>query len=660
MAIKQMTHFLAWPTRDKVNAVVHRSTLSDKIILLAILVLAAFVRFYNPFIIDWSSDHSDISLIAQDIVAGKGVSLVGLPSSSGLPHSPFFIYPLVIPYTFTDNPIIVTAFITTLNLLSVVLIWMIAFRYFGPIAAAVAALAFAVHPWGVGYGRSIWSGDHRTFILLIGIILGLRGFFEGRRLAQILCLPVMLIAIQIHYAAWPLMAIYVWMVWSGWHKTKPVILTLSILLGLLTILPFGVGIYQALTDAVAPVAVRPLRRELTLRELIKPSGQMLWLATGLGTEQYVARQNSDDLVRSVGWLRFLWLLQGATVALGLGILWRQHARLFAVLFSIWVLLPLLIFTIPILGVAPHYFIPVIPALCLLFGIGFAWLVETLKRWRPALSLAVWAVYALIVITQVRFTIFTYDYINTHFTPTQFGFGTPVSYFLNARENLRANQDLVFITSNEWLDRSRTGSHVWAPFLRDSALCLRDIPSGSNMAVFPAKPFVAVFAPRAPFDHTLTQMYQVGTPWVVPLRPGEGSYSFYQLERPRPVTGRSITTIPPYHFENGVQITGYQLTDRHLHLAWQLPGRGKGEYSYQIEYLDETGRVLGFQRAPFWAATNWCADDQLITWAEISLPKGGQTLRVGLIREGATSPLRVSDASGHPSEDGALIVLPRDQ
>lgn len=456
------------------------------------------------------------------------------------------------------------------------------------------------------------------------------------------------------------MAIYAWMVWFGWQKTKPVTLLLSALLGLLAILPFGVGIYQTLTDPAAPVAVQALRRELSLYELIKPSGQMLWLATGLGTERYVARESADDLVRSVGLLRFLWLLQGATAVLGLWILWRQHIRFFAVLFSIWVLLPLLVFTIPILAVVPHYFIPVIPALCLLFGIGFAWLVETLRRFRPALPLAVWAVYALIVITQVRFTIFTYDYINTYFTPTQFGFGTPVSYFLNASKNLRDDRDLVFITSNDWLDRSRTGSHVWAPFLRDSALCLRDIPVGSNMAVFPAKPFVAVFAPRAPFDQTLTQVYEVGTPWVVPLRPGEGSYSFYWLEQPGSLNGLTLTTIAPYRFENDVQLTGYQLNDRHLYLAWKLPDRGKGEYSYQIEYLDATGRVLDTQRMPFWAANNWCADDQLITWGEISLPQGAQTLRVELIREGAKIPLRVRDASGHPAEDGALIILTGDQ
>lgn len=637
--------------------VIHRPTLIHVIGLAAIIILAAFVRFYNPFIIDWSSDHSDMALLAQDMATGKNFPLVGQPSSSKFPHSPFYIYPLAIPYLFTNNPVIVTAFITILNLINVVLIWFIAFRYFGPVAATAAALAFAVHPWGVGYGRSIWSGDHRSFLLLIGIILGLRGFLEGKRLAQLFCLPVMLIAVQIHYAAWPLIALYLWMAWSGRQKMTPVVTAISIVLGLLTILPFGIGIYQTLTDPVAPVTPQPLRRELTLREIIKPSGQMLWLATGLGTEQYVARPNADDLLQSVGWLRFLWLLQGAAAALGLWVVWQKHARIFAVLLSIWVLLPLIIFTFPIIAIMPHYFIPVIPALCLLFGIGFAWVVETIQGWRPRLAPTVWVLYSLIVVTQVQFIIFTYDYINTYFTPTQFSFATPVSYFLNASIPLRTERDLIFITSSDWLDHSRTGAHVWEPFVRDSVQCLRDIPVGSKLIVFPAQPFVAVFAPRINPDHILSTTYQQGRSWEVPLRIGEGSYQFYRLEQANTLVIPPMIALPLYHFENGVQLIGYQLNDSYLYLEWQLPDRSRGEYSYQIEYLDQAGRILDTQRLPFWAAKNWCANDRLITWSEVKLLPDYQTLRVTFIREGTNTMLTAYDPTGDRLEDGISISLP---
>jgi hypothetical protein len=634
---------------------IRRVTARDLALLCFILLIGGLIRFSNPQVIDWSSDHSDMSMMAQDIVDGKGIPLVGQPSSAGLPHSPFYIYILTIPYAITDDPIGVTMFITALSLVGVSLLWLIAFRYIGPTVALVAGLAYAVNPWAVSFSRTIWSGDHRAPLLLLGVLLGLHGFVEGKRWAQILCLPVMLIALQIHYAAWALLPLYFWLVWMGRSRTSWRTLAISVLLGALVMLPLTIGMIQFLNaSATAPGSIQAQTRSFSLRDMIKPYGQMVWLATGLGSEQYSARDNAADLLAQARMPTFLWVLQGVALLIGLFSLWTRYPRQLAILLSIWAFLPLLAFTLPIIGVFPHYFIPVIPALYLLVGLGVKWLLDWLGSDRRLLRGGVWAVYGAIVATQGLFVLATLKYVDTHFTPSQFGFGTPIHYMMNARDELRKHNDIVFIDSSDWLDFSRTNSWLWAPFLRDTTSCLRDVQVGSGVAVLPAGPFTAVFAPRAPVDPVLTQLYQTNQPTVFTLRPDEGTYSLNSFDTARAWSGPAFTPIAPVRFENGVQLLGYRLEGNRLMLEWRLPASTKGDYQYTVDLLSTDDKILTQYSAAFWPSKNWCQGDRLITWGTVDTAVEAQTLRVHMLRNRGTAAVHVLDQAGRVAGAEALI------
>jgi hypothetical protein len=62
----------------------------------------------------------------------------------------------------------------------------------------------------------------------------------------------------------------------------------------------------------------------------------------------------------------------------------------------------------------------------------------------------------------------------------------------------------------------------------------------------------------------------------------------------------------------------------------------------------------------WPGRFWCEGDRLITWAEIELPEGVETLRVGLYafeRDGFVNS-NVLDDAGNPVASWADISLPQ--
>ncbi|NKB16104.1 MAG: hypothetical protein HC774_03095 [Sphingomonadales bacterium] len=83
------------------------------------------------------------------------------------------------------------------------LITLLAQRYFSRTVALVTGLTYALNPWAVLYSRKIWAQDYHTPFVLLALLLGLYGFTEDgarswkRQIAQILCLPLLLFALQL-------------------------------------------------------------------------------------------------------------------------------------------------------------------------------------------------------------------------------------------------------------------------------------------------------------------------------------------------------------------------------------------------------------------------------------------------------------------------------
>lgn len=617
-----------------------------------ILVMAGVVRFAQPDAITWSKDHSDMAMMAQDIVDGKGIPLVGQPSSAVIPHSPFYIYVLVFPYLVTDNPVIVTMFIALLDMAAVALLWFIGLRYFGPVTGFVAALAYAVHPWAVAYSRTIWAGDHRVLLFLIALSLGLYGFLEGRRWAQVLCLPIMIIALQVHFAAWALLPVYILLVWAGRSRTSARVMVVSGMLGLLAILPFGIGIVQTLSANTALASdFQGQVRNLSLRDIVKPAGQAVWLMTGLGSEQYSAREIADELIAYTGVPVVLWVLQGVALFIGVITIWRRTAWPIAAIVVTWAFLPPIVFLIPLLDVYPHYFMSSIPAYCLLAGVGVAAAVDwagARKRYaRPAQAVIVGAV-GVIVLTQMVFVLRERDYLDRTYAQSQFGTGPSLRLVTPVIDSLKSYNDVLVIVQDDWLDWSKYGSWVYAPFLRDTAVCLREFQASDQMAVRPQQPFAVLYAPRLPQTPLFDSLYQADDPVVFDLRPGEGAFHLYSLDAAAAWPDDEMQPLTPHRFASGVDLQRYALRPDQVVLEWTLPGAQTGEYAYTITFKNALDETLAQETFPFWDGRYWCAGDTLMTWADAAVPEGTAALIVTL------HPASIQDAGD--ADDAAIIPI----
>jgi hypothetical protein len=591
-------------------------SLYDLLSLGIVLLIAAVLRLAHPLNVIYSQDQADLSTLALDLVEGKSFPLLGIPSSARFPNSPMTVYVVAIPYFISKDPVFVEGFIAIMNVIGVGLVWYLAWRYFNPRVALLAGLAYAINPWAVGYSHDIWAQSYHTPIFLGGLLLGLLGFIDGRRWAQVLCLPVLTIAMQIHFAAWLYLPMYLWLVWVGRARVSKKALIASGLLALLTLLPYLLGVVQAyLSENEMIAGVQTLQREVSLREIIKPSGYMFWLSTGL----------SRDFLIALGVPVFHWVLLGGFTLLGIVAFLQLKERWLTVFVFLWAFLHVVFLSLPLISVAPHYFVPTIPALSLLAALGIDWLLRQTSGRFPLAQPLIMVSLASVFITQAVYIVRAGDHISSTYSPAAGG-GPPLHYLYPVQEALRQYEDVVLINSGDWIDLSRHGSAVWSSLLRETAVCTRELLVSQNFALIPDGTFAAVFTPGTPTNSLFDDMYRVGSPATFALRPGEDSYEIYAVSQP-PVWNGALTDIDPALFENGVELNAYTLQPDRVVLSWQLPAAPSSNYSYQVAFLDSEGEVIEQHWNAFWPRNNWCEDDQLISWLDVAPPRSTATMQI---------------------------------
>jgi 4-amino-4-deoxy-L-arabinose transferase-like glycosyltransferase len=631
-----------------VNPVTRRDLLG----LLLVLAVAALMRFVQPGVLEFLHDEAYLSLLAQDMVSGKGIPLTGMPSSVGVPNSPVSVYIMALPYAVTDNPQAATLFIAALNVLGVGILWLIARRYFGRATALAAGLVYAVSPWAVLYSRKIWAQDFHTPFLLLAFLLGMLGFIEGRRWAQILCLPVLFIGLQIHFAAWALLPVFALLLWVGRRNIRPLPFALSIVLAALTLAPFAAGLSHTLADDPARIQ-NALNR--SGKEGLSLSTEALTIqarfVTGWDVKSWVAPENADFPPAGI-----YWLVLGLAALVGIAtILLRPKHNFYGLFPLLWVVIPVLVFTPTWTPVYPHYFIAGIPMLCLLAGIGFNAIVKNGER--PIVLYSAGGVLCLLIATQAAWWLNTLRYVDRTDTPE--GFGTPMRVMLDVRNALQGQEDVVVLSDGMDVLYDQEPA-VWAVMLRREADCIRTI-TGRDLMLFPAHPFAALTAPNA-LDNPTTKLYRKPDEQVFPTRAGQSVWANpYRLSRfdTAPAwDGPPLTSLEaPAAFGGGAQLSGYHLSADRLYLEWRLPGPVEADYHYFAHFLDAAGEKIGQRDNTLWPGRFWCAGDRLITWADIQLPEGTTTLRVGLytLKNGGFINAPVLDSAGNAA--GTWVDIP---
>lgn len=570
---------------------------------------------------DFSYDQAALSVLALDMASGKSIPLTGIESSARIPNSPMTVYLLAPLYALTDDPQMVTLLIAAWNVVGVGLLWWLAYRYFGARVALLAGLAYALHPHAIHYSRSIWAQDMHTPLIIIGFLLALRGFIEGKRWPQLLALPVLVVAMQVHYAAWTLLPVYLWIVWAGRKQIRWPLLVASIFIAAATMIPFAIGLAQSAETSATAATVIDQLDSLTLRN--KALLYLARLATGLGGP-WVGMPligEYDVVLDTPSVVAALWLLVGVAVVGGLVAVWGRWGRFRAVFLTLWAVLPFAVFVPNWTGVYPHYFIPNLPALALLAALGVDALLAVLPE-RPPLRQIAFGAFTLILLSQGwQYLLFLreVDAVDTALYPT------PLHYLMDVRAPLRSVDDVIISggTSGE------SGYLVWKGLTYRTSSCVRELVVASGaVAVFPDGPF-AVISPPGALAPAAGDLYSTAASLIIPLRPGEGAYTVQLFDEAPDWNGPPITPIAPVRFDNQVQLTGYRLDENRVYLEWALPGEREQGYQYFAHFLDANGEKLGQQDASFWPPHFWCAGDRLILWTDADIPEATATLRVGM-------------------------------
>ena len=629
-------------------------TRRDLLALLVVLVIAALVRMGDGGrLSEFAYDQATLVSLALDMVTGRDLPMLGIESSAGLPNSPMTVYVLAIPYLFTHDPQAVVMWIAAFNVLGVGLLWTLAHRYLNPTVAFVAGLAYALHPHAIHYSRKIWAQDYHTPILLAALLLALYGFLEGKRWAQVLCLPLLLVGVQIHYAAWALVPAFLWIIWTGRRNIDWRALVLGLLLALLTLVPFAIGISQTADAGATASAVVDDLDNLILRN--KALLYMARLFTGLGGPWVGSSLIGvyDVILETPTPITALWLLVGAASVLGLVAVWWRWGVFWGVLLFLWAVFSFLVFVPNWTGVYPHYFVPMLPGLGLAAGIGVEWLATRAPR-APVLRAAVVGLFTLVLLTQ---GVTYWSFLGAASASAEVTDGTPVHYLMDVRAALAAYPDVIISGGST----GESGQPVWEPLLRDTASCVRELViAAGGVAIFPTGPFAVIMPPNA-LEPATGDLYMTADPVLVPLRPDEGVYRIDAFESAPAWDGPELHPQQLARFANGVELTGYTVEGERVYLRWALPATGERGYQYFVHFLDANGDKIGQQDASFYPTHFWCAGDTIITWIDADIPADTAGLNVGMYSFDGDQPVNsdIVDDAGNPVLPWVNIQLPQD-
>lgn len=137
------------------------------IILIFILALAAFLRFYNLRYMEFNADQALNPYLALEILHTGPVPHSCLLSSIGICNPPFFLYLLIPAIIISADPIFLTAYIALFNVLTVLLLFFFVKKFFNEKTALIAAAFLAVNPWAIIFSRTIWQQNVLMFFTLL-------------------------------------------------------------------------------------------------------------------------------------------------------------------------------------------------------------------------------------------------------------------------------------------------------------------------------------------------------------------------------------------------------------------------------------------------------------------------------------------------------------
>ncbi|MDP3733268.1 MAG: glycosyltransferase, partial [Candidatus Daviesbacteria bacterium] len=182
------------------------------IILVGILALAAFLRFYKieEYMI-FLGDQGRDAIIVKDMVDKWHFPLIGPPTSVGNIYlGPLYYYMMLPPMFLTGfNPVSAAAAVALIGVATVFLVYYLGKNWFGRGAGLLAAYLYAISPVTINYSRFSWNPNPLPFFALVAI-LGMVKLQKTNNFLWLLLTGIALGgALQMHYLALILVAVIV-------------------------------------------------------------------------------------------------------------------------------------------------------------------------------------------------------------------------------------------------------------------------------------------------------------------------------------------------------------------------------------------------------------------------------------------------------------------
>lgn len=523
------------------------------LLLAAILALAAALRFYRLGAVSFTFDAAAVSNLAAQWIDQGRLPLQGMVSSTGFRNPPLTVYLMSLPVAFTRDPLALTGFVVTLNLLAVAGTFWLGRRYWGAAAGLLAALLFAISPWAVQHSRGVLGQDLLAPGVVLLMICTLAWFVDGRRWMLAAALVTLAALIQVHLAAVALVPVLVVLVlWelisqrrrgAAARLWQP--LAVGVALGALLYLPYLLADAQQgwtnvrgfLTQGGGAAGVQGQVFDLALLNI---GGRNIHALAGPAR----FREFLADLPAAAYWPDRLEELLVAASALFLGVrlLRRRYvarqARSNAVLL-LWLAVPVLFFLVFSAEVQLHYLVVLYPAPYLALAAAAVDLYGLLAGrviLRRSLVAAGGVALLLLVVWQITLINSIYRFIDLRDTPD--GWPTPARIVretartLEEYARLNPGGDVIVLCQGqvpEWDECPAVWTFL-ASRLPNVRIMDYDDPGfriyqEAEEALFLLTPGDSLAAAELPL------LAQALPEADVPLREGAGAYRFFRIHNP---------------------------------------------------------------------------------------------------------------------------------
>ncbi|MGD0650531.1 MAG: hypothetical protein ABSA97_05240 [Verrucomicrobiia bacterium] len=213
-------------------------TTGRRLVLLAILMVAAYLRLSHMGVMLWGGDPSDATMLAVRMAQGAEWPRHGLMFSVGVWQTPLVIY-LISPFMLvSQDPTWFPRCWAVICTGAVFLCFLIGKKFFSEKIGLVAAALFAVAPWPVMFSRQAWCQG-----IVHGIAVALLWFWcqfltQKKPWPLFWVVLLTLFMAQIHLAAVALLALIgvAWLVLRFPLYWKPIIAAIAV--NVLTVVPY--------------------------------------------------------------------------------------------------------------------------------------------------------------------------------------------------------------------------------------------------------------------------------------------------------------------------------------------------------------------------------------------------------------------------------------